>query len=313
MYEYEMYERMRLRTMRRTFSTLGWALLIYNVLMTVIVVVVVFMDALNAELFGQSRDHSGWGYLLTIAVGGVILLLWKKPRFCLGTLWQRGKPMKLGSFFALLTLCLGAQFISQMTLILLEVIFNSFGLSVMDYLLTLEMGDTFSMFLYMSLGAPLSEEILFRGLVMRSMEPYGKKFAIFASALLFGLFHGNLIQIPFAFAVGLVLGYVAMEYNIAWAVVLHMFNNLIFADSLPRLMGVFAPRWENLLSWAIILLTAIASAVIRITRRRAIGDYLRREQTDKLCLKAFFGAAGIIVLMIVLILSTVGTLFMMAA
>ena len=115
------------------------------------------------------------------------------------------------------------------------------------------------------------------------------------------------------FAVGLVLGYVAMEYNILWAMALHMFNNLIYADTMTRLMGEFLPKWENLLSWLMILLTALASVVILIVKRKAIGDYLQRERTDQLSVKAFFSSPGIIVLMVILLLSTVVTLFSMAA
>ena len=219
--------------------------------------------------------------------------------------------MKAGSFLALLVLCLSAQLVSQIVMILLELVLNQFGLSLMEYLLSAESGDTLAMFLYMSLGAPVSEEILFRGLVMRSMEPYGKKFAIFASALLFGLFHGNLIQIPFAFVIGLVLGYVATEYSVVWAMVLHMFNNLIFADTLPRLLGAHIPQWENMLTWAMILGSALAALVILLVKRKTIGAYLRCERTDPLCRKAFFTAPGIIVLMVVMALLTVMTLAVM--
>ena len=312
MYSYDynrmMQEQMRLKAMRRNFSTLGWALLIYTIIMNVIVITVTIMD----ELSGTGRDNSGWGYLLTIAVGLVLLLLWKKPRFCFGTVWQRGKPMKLGSFLALLALCMSAQLVSQVVMIVMELFLNQFGLSVVEYLMSVQDGDTLGMFLYMAVGAPVSEEILFRGFALRSMEPYGKKFAIFASALLFGLFHGNLIQIPFALVVGLVLGYVAVEHSIAWAMVLHMFNNLVFADMLPRLMGAFVPQWENLLTWAMILGSAVASVVILIVKRKAVGVYLRRERTDPQCDNQFFSAPGIIALMIVVLLSMVLSLFAMA-
>lgn len=303
----------RLRALRRRFSAVGWALLIYYVIMNAAVAAVMIFDLMQGILLGQTQDHSTWGYFLAIAVGCVLLLLWKKSDFCFKTLWRRGRPMKPGSLLALLTLCLGAQFISQIVMILLELIFNSLGKSMMDYLLSIQSDDTLAMFLYVGIGAPISEELLFRGLVLRTMEPYGKKFAIFASALLFGLFHGNLIQIPFAFAVGLVLGYVAVEYNIVWAMALHMFNNLIYADTAPRLLEAFLPKWENALSWAVILLTAAGSLVILLVKRRAVSAYLRRERTDPLCPKAFFSAAGIIVFMAVLLLTTAVALFLMAA
>ena len=59
--------------------------------------------------------------------------------------------------------------------------------------------------------APISEELLFRGLTLRFLRSAGVKFAIanVIQALLFGILHLNLVQGIYAFVVGLVLGYVA--------------------------------------------------------------------------------------------------------
>ena len=190
-------------------------------------------------------------------------------------------------------------------------VLSQFGLSVLEYLETLDTGDTLAMFLYVSLGAPIAEELLFRGLVCGTMVPYGKKFAILTSAFLFGLFHGNLIQIPFAFAVGLVLGYVAVEYNIFWAMALHMFNNLIYADTFPRLLRVWTPRWENLLGWCVLILAGLASLVILLVKLTPIVAYLRRNPNRKGTLRAFWTAPGILVMVILMTLSTLATVFLM--
>ncbi len=73
----------------------------------------------------------------------------------------------------------------------------------------------------------LLEEFLFRGAIMGSLMKFGKPFAIFTSAILFGLMHGNLVQIPFAFLVGLVLGFAVVETNSIWTgVLIHFLNNL---------------------------------------------------------------------------------------
>lgn len=86
-----------------------------------------------------------------------------------------------------------------------------------------------SLALYTAVAAPVTEELLFRGAVLRSLQPYGKRFAIFCSALLFGLVHQNLTQTPFAFGFGLLAGYVAMEYSILWSMSLHILNNAVLA------------------------------------------------------------------------------------
>ena len=74
----------------------------------------------------------------------------------------------------------------------------------------------------------LLEEFLFRGAIMGNLIKYGKPFAIFTSAFLFGLIHGNLVQIPFAFLVGLVLGFLIIETDSIWTgVIIHFINNFI--------------------------------------------------------------------------------------
>ncbi|MBQ9742720.1 MAG: CPBP family intramembrane metalloprotease [Ruminococcus sp.] len=71
-----------------------------------------------------------------------------------------------------------------------------------------------------------SEEILFRGAILGKLRKYGDGFAVFVSALLFGLFHGNFIQIPFAFIVGLVLGLTVVYTNsMLPAILIHFANN----------------------------------------------------------------------------------------
>ena len=71
--------------------------------------------------------------------------------------------------------------------------------------------------------APVIEEILFRGVVLKPLEKYGKLLAIVISSI----YHGNIIQGIYAFICGLLLGFVASEYSLKYSVILHIFNNLI--------------------------------------------------------------------------------------
>ena len=82
------------------------------------------------------------------------------------------------------------------------------------------------------------------------------------SALLFGVFHGNLVQIPFAFLVGLVLGYVAAEYSLGWCILLHWINNCV--------LGMLLERWP-LAQGVIVLAAAVGSVLILVVQRKRIG------------------------------------------
>lgn len=310
---------------KRYLCTPSWALLIYYAIMNVAVVGIMIIEII-AELMQSaiSGDYaaiesavmesaeSAWGYFLAAAVGFVILLIWKKPRYFKEEIFTKGAPMKAGDFFTILCIFLSGQMIFQLGSTALELILNSFGYSILEGIESLQSdGDNFSMFLYAGILAPVTEELLFRDLIQRTVLPFGKRFAIFVSAFTFGLFHGNLIQGPYAFAVGLVLGYVAAEYNILWAMVLHMINNLVLSDMLYRLLDSFPEETVNLIIWAVILAFAVAAVILVILRRREIADWLRKNRTRKEYLKCYFSCAGTIVLLAILGLSTIATTFML--
>jgi len=72
----------------------------------------------------------------------------------------------------------------------------------------------------------LVEEMVFRGYILGALRPQGDGLAIVFSAVFFGLLHGNLLQIPFAFILGLIFGYLTVQTGSIWpAVLLHFLNN----------------------------------------------------------------------------------------
>ena len=90
--------------------------------------------------------------------------------------------------------------------------------------------------LALGLAAPLTEELIFRGLVyqrMRNLLSAG--WSVVLSALLFSLYHGNVIQAVFAFPMALILG-VLMEkkQNLLFPILFHMGAN--FAAVLTGLL-----------------------------------------------------------------------------
>jgi len=76
--------------------------------------------------------------------------------------------------------------------------------------------------------APLGEEFLFRGLTQRyAKRSLGITLAVIFQAILFGVYHGNIIQGGYAFVLGAVLGYLAYSFgSITPGILLHMFLNI---------------------------------------------------------------------------------------
>ena len=85
-------------------------------------------------------------------------------------------------------------------------------------------------YLFVGIFAPLAEEVVFRGAILRSLlENFRRPWiAIVISALLFGLAHGNPAQMPHAFLIGLLLGWTYYRTgSILPGVVLHWTNNTV--------------------------------------------------------------------------------------
>lgn len=319
------FERWQKKTLRHSFSRIGWILLIYYCIMNLSAFVVeltaVAAGMVEMILSGSFRGMDGlpdqvgesaWGYFLAAGIGLVILLAWKKKRFWVDEIWAKGKPMTASRFFGILSVFLSGQLIYQIFVMAVELGLNGFGLSWMDGLISMAVDSSdFGMFLYAGILAPITEEILFRGLIQRTLLPYGKRFAVICTAFVFGIFHGNLAQAPYAFLVGLVLGYTAAEYSIGWAMVLHTINNLVVADLLDRLTWGMSDVGAALVFWGVILVFSAAAVVVLIRKRRQIRTY--GGKVNRLYIKCFFSSPGMIALMAVMGLSMILAAFWMIA
>ena len=315
------------KTLRKEFSKVGWALLAYYGIMNLAILLsslvmgviagiqMVLTPGMTEEGYDRLLENviqdATWGYAVAVVVGAVLLLIWKKPKFCFEEIWEQKKPMTVGSFFALLAIFISGQGLFQVLTPLLEWLFGLMGISLMDSIASASGNtDHWAMFLYVGLLAPVWEEILFRGYVMRTLKPYGKRFAIFASAFLFGIYHGNVVQSPYAFAVGLVLGYVAMEYSMLWAMVLHMINNLLLGDTIGRLVQDLPVQWQEITFLVLIWGCVVAGIIVLICKRKAVAAYFKEGKMHPLCLKSFFTSPGVITLTVILFGLTTVALFL---
>lgn len=312
-----MDEKMERRLQRKYFGTVGWTLLAYNLIMTVCVLAVMIVNSLMIT-YGQMNGiqysenevmdimaNNGTGYLIASALGLLILRLWRGKNF-LREILVPGRPMGKGDFFSLTAIFLGGQMVFSMLSSVVSVLLEMLGLSMTEVVGSTSIStDSFSMFLYVCLVAPIVEEVLFRGLILRLLMPCGKGFAIVMSAFVFGVFHGDLLQIPFAFVVGLVLGYTAAEHNIVWAMVLHMINNLVLVDMLPRLTSFWPAVLGDLLISLVILTAALAAFVILIVRHKEVALYNRVHAIDTRYVFTFLTSAPVVGLMIAMLLSAV--------
>jgi membrane protease YdiL (CAAX protease family) len=110
---------------------------------------------------------------------------------------------------ALIQLCIGTEAVNPIVSYVTE---DSLGLKV----------------LVMVILAPIIEEYLCRKQIIDRLRPYGEKLAVLISALIFSLFHGNLSQMFYAFALGLAFGYIYLKTGkLRYSTALHMCINFL--------------------------------------------------------------------------------------
>ena len=142
----------------------------------------------------------------------------------------------------------------------------------------------FGAFMKVAIIAPVVEELIFRGVIMRGfMKNYPGWLAVFLSALLFALFHLNPWQFPATFMLGLLLGWLMLEFrNILLCIIGHSVNNFLVLLSLTywekiQEMAIYKmdPANLNLIS-AVIAAVSVSgiSLLIYLRKRKAANTRL---------------------------------------
>lgn len=159
---------------------------------------------------------------------------------------------------------------------------------------------------------PLVEEIMFRGVILQSLRRYGDGFAVLVSAMLFGMYHGNFVQMVFAFLSGLALGFVVIRTNsLLPSILIHFINNGISyaGEMVTRFYGQnAADRMEAIATYTLIALGVVAMIVLilqhKLLSRKRSGSILPFSSR----LGAAFGNVGAVCFIIYAVAYSIYTL-----
>ena len=148
---------------------------------------------------------------------------------------------KLGAVPLVITfiICVFMMYAGNLTGVLVTSLLQAaLGLTSANPLLTYVADDALWLrILVMAVLAPVIEEYIFRKQLIDRMNVYGEGLAVVTSALMFGLFHGNLSQLFYAFTLGLVFGYVYLKTGrLRYSVGLHMLINFLGGVAAPALL-----------------------------------------------------------------------------
>jgi membrane protease YdiL (CAAX protease family) len=160
-------------------------------------------------------------------------------------------------FLGIVFLIPGTQFFSSIIIGIVSSIFPSWLEAYEKLLESAGMGDEISiiMMIYSVCLAPIGEELIFRGVTMRIAR---RSFPFWAAnliqAVLFGIFHMNMIQGIYAAVLGLFLGYVCEKGgSIYLAIVFHFLFNL---------WGTTSAEWLTVEDPMLISLIVIGGTII---------------------------------------------------
>lgn len=149
----------------------------------------------------------------------------------------------------------------------------------------------------------LAEELAMRGIVLQSLRKFGDDFAIFMSSFLFAVMHGNFVQAPFAFIVGLAFGYITVKTGSLWcSIAIHFFNNLmaVLLSTAELMMEENAYLTIYYLVFFLILCAGIASIIFMLKKHPEFFKLngARTLTTLKQKAGAFIGTPGVIIALI---------------
>lgn len=127
--------------------------------------------------------------------------------------------------------------------------------------------------------APIAEELMFRGVILRRLSNISGTFAIFVSAAIFGMMHGNLLQTILGFIIGIVFGYAAVKTgSLLLPIAGHMFINACATSS--EFVEYFIDEEASQLCWGIMIVMFALIGLIALVAVLASGKLKFPEYTD---------------------------------
>jgi len=203
----------------------------------------------------------GYSYLVSViavAVCGVIFFFWYQ-RETLGEVHGSYKSVLKGKYPGLfILLAIGCQFffsgLMNIVTPLFQELFNDYSATMQ----TLTSGNIFVVLLLMAVVAPISEELVFRGVIMHIASRYVTFLgANMLQAVFFGLYHGNIIQGIYAAFLGFLLGMIYQKFQSIYApILLHVLINIS-----SNLMVLFS---DTMVSYVVSLIVGMVCTVISL-------------------------------------------------
>lgn len=218
-----------IKAARKHFSKLGGMFVLGTIIIYAVqLLAVTLVDVLKPEWL-YNGNISLMVQTMPMYIVGMPLLILLVVKIVPAQQVER-RPMKAGHFIVAVIMCYAIMYVSNFAgLILTTVIGALKGGAVQNEILNVtESVSLWAIVLYMVICAPIMEEFIFRKLIVDRTVRYGQGVAVLLSGLMFGLFHGNLNQFIYAFALGVFFAFIYVKTgNIKITIALHMLINFV--------------------------------------------------------------------------------------
>jgi len=270
---------------KKTISRIGWALV---ALMFFSQIGAVIVAAICKKLVPTLTGTSIYNFIVSMF-----------PIYCIGLpifiLIIRKVPKESTNEKSKLTII---QFIKFLLISFATMyVFNMLGLSI-NFVISIIKGSNvvnplanllnkvniFETIFFVGILAPIMEEIIFRKILLSRLRKFGDFISIFFSALAFGMFHGNLSQFFYAFALGCIFAYIVVKTGtIKYTILLHMIINLfgsVIALQVAKMQNIFLTTIFGIFIF-IITITGIILFILNVNKVNLRNDSInitKREQ-----------------------------------
>ena len=216
------------RAFRRTANRTGGALLLFTFLFWIFQLILILTNRLTAHLDPMPATVvyelvSAVGYAAAFIVPALFFKLLAGPQEYVSLRARFSLPSHVWAYL-FVALAVNLTFAVVNAYLVLPFHYGEFMQSIeqtpaTNYELVLALLTT-------AVVPAFVEELLFRGVILGNLMPFGRDTAIILSALAFGLMHQNAGQFLYTTVMGLVLGYIfVVSGNIWCGVLIHFVNN----------------------------------------------------------------------------------------
>ncbi len=266
------------RNLRRQYSIGGWCV-IFHFIASIIMSVFLNLGikSVITIIHGEETGVADYMYGSSILVGINMLVF----LFCniivakIGMNWAGIKPTSIirtrdFSFGNGLQYCIIALFLWMISVYagtFAETILNKFGMTAFadqeglgETPIALAVG-----YIYTCIIAPITEELFYRGMLLKVFSRANQRFAIFTTSIFFGLAHGNVAQFILALILGVFLAQITMKHNsIIPAIIVH-----IFINTLSTVTGLVADISEtaSFISMLVLLILSLLGIILLLVFR----------------------------------------------